>query len=157
VHLCCGQDAQRRADGRVCVQGVTLMLARFPLLEKRLALPSSGMSIVEVNTLILVLQRHFGPWLLGTSAAAAVLRPGLFYLYWSTYVAIRLVLHPYIAYKAATEYTGFMGVYDAALLTLLVALLCTFNVGLLGKQLMDYRNGVPLPGSLRKRESDDKR
>ena len=77
--------------------------------------------------------------------------------YWSTYVAIRLVLHPYIAYKAATEYTGFMGVYDTALLTSLLALLCTFNVGLLGKQLMDYRNDVPLPGSLRKRESDDKR
>ena len=120
-------------------------------------MPSSGMSIVEVNTLILVLQRHFAPWLLGTSTAAAVLRPGLFYLYWSTYVAIRLALQPYIAYKTVTEYTAFMGVYDAALVTILVALLCVFNVGLLGKQLIDFRNGVPLPGSLRKRESDDKR
>eukprot|EP01043_Picozoa_sp_COSAG02_P026836 COSAG02_NODE_1557_length_11939_cov_343.602872_11_plen_186_part_00 len=132
------------------------MLARFPLLEKRVGPPAACISIVEVNTLILVLQRHFGPWLLGTSTAAVALRPGMFYLYWSTYVAIRLVLHPYILYVVVTEYTRFMGAYDAVLVALLLVLLCIFNVGLLGKQLSDHFNGVPLPGSPRKREDKNK-
>ena len=133
------------------------MLARFPLLNKRLGPAASCISIVELNTLILVLQRHFAPWLLGTSILATVLRPGVFYLYWSTYVAIRLALHPYILYKTVTELTEFMGVYDAALVILLLVLLCLFNVGLLGKQLIDYRNGAPLPGSPRKRDGEGNR
>jgi hypothetical protein len=139
------------------LQAITLMLVRFPLLEKRVGPPSACISIVEVNTLILVLQRHFGRWLLGTSTTAAAFRLGLFCLYWCTYVAIRLVLHPYILYAVVTEYAGFMGAYDAALVTLLIVLLCVFNVALLGKQLMDYHNGVPLPGSPRKREDEHSR
>lgn len=130
------------------------MLVRFPLLQKQMGPAAACISVVEVNTLILVFQRHFGPWLLGPSTAAAVVRPGMLYLYWSTYVTIRLGLHPYTTYRVATEFRVLLGFYDTVLVVLLLLLLCLFNVGLLVKQLMDFWNGDPLPGSPRKRASE---
>eukprot|EP01046_Picozoa_sp_COSAG06_P010550 COSAG06_NODE_577_length_14043_cov_5.505952_12_plen_94_part_00 len=92
------------------------MMVRFPLLDARLAPAAACISIVEFNTLILVAQRHFAPWLLGTSLAATVLRPVIFCLYWSTYLAIRFGLHPYMAYLIPTTLP--MGVYDTVRKTL---------------------------------------
>ena len=125
-----------------------MMMVRFPLLDARLAPSAACISIVEFNTLILVAQRHFAPWLLGTGLAATVLRPVIFCLYWSTYLAIRFGLHPYMAYLIPTTLP--MGVYDTVLVASLLALLCVFNAVLFGKQLMDIWSGVALPGSPRK-------
>ena len=112
---------------------VTLLLTRVPLLEPRLAVPSSCLSVVELETLLLVGQRHWAPWLLNSGPAGAAAARCLNLAYWLSFFAIRLALHPYVAMFVIPNLG--LGLADAVLSQTLTVVLVLFNLALFAKNV----------------------